>query len=171
MILLVMKTLDTDRTAPFSPSLAFLIGKIGLLIIAITCVCSTALFADDYTDAMKRAKAEDKAVILYFYSKYCGYCEMMRKQTLSDKEVAATMKNDLVSLKVDVDARSDLAAKYRIRGYPTTDVLDPTGRNVVGVPGYLDKKEFKAILAFAKGKAYKTMSLREYFKKAGVRLE
>ena len=165
MIIYAMKT-----RSPFT-SFALKICKIGLLIIAITWVGQAAVLADDYTDSLKRAKAEDKAVILYFFSKSCGYCTMMEKQVLADKEIAASMKNDVVSLRIDVDAKPDLAAKYNIRGYPTTGILEPSGKIVIRVPGYLEKKEFKLVLAYAKGKAYKTASLREYFKKAGVQVD
>lgn len=159
------------KTRSLFTSLASKLWKIGLLIIAVTLLGQAVVLADDYTDALKRAKAEDKAVILYFYSKYCGYCEMMDKQVLADKEIAASMKKDVVSFRIDVDTRSDLAAKYSIRGYPTTGILEPSGKSVIRVPGYLDKKEFKLVLAYAKGKVYKTTSLKEYFKKAGVQVD
>ena len=68
--------------------------------------------------------------------------------------------------------------KEQEQNEPTPDVgvlpksggksLDKSG---IKDTGYLEKKEFKLVLAYAKGKAYKTASLREYFKKAGVQVD
>jgi len=87
---------------------------------------------------------------------------------LADKEIGSTMNNSLVYLRVDVDKRGDLASKYRVRGYPSTCLLEPSGKRIALVPGYVGKKEFKLLLAYAKGKHYKTTGLREFLKKAGV---
>jgi thioredoxin-related protein len=139
-----------------------------LAVLAAVCVCSAPVLADEYTDALRKAKSEDKAVVLYFYNKYCPYCVAMEKDTLADKGIAATMKNSLASLRIDVDKRRDLGSKYGIRGYPTTCLLEPSGQLIVRIPGYLGKKEFKTLLEYARGKYYKTTGLKEYLKKAGI---
>lgn len=139
-----------------------------LFILFVVGLTHTFALADEYADALKKAKTEDKPIVLYFYSKYCGYCTAMDKNVLADKEIASTMNNSLVYLRVNVDNRNDLASKYGIRGYPTTCLLEPSGKGIIAIPGYVDKKEFKLILAYAQGKHYKTTKLRQFLKKAGI---
>ena len=146
--------------------------KAGIAVLAVLAAAAVfspiPLLAEDYASAMKRAKAEDKAIVLYFSSQYCPYCVAMERDVLADKEIAKTMKQNLVSVRIDVEIRTDLARKYGIRGYPTTCFLEPSGKPLIKVPGYVDKKEFKVMLEYARGKHYKTIGLREYMKKSGI---
>ena len=137
---------------------------------ALAILNPSSLLAEDYSSALKRAKAEDKAVVLYFSSAYCPYCVAMERDVLSDKEVARTMKQSLVLVRIDVEIRSDLARKYGVRGYPTTCLLEPSGKPLIKIPGYVEKRDFKVILDYARGKHYKTIGLRDYMKKAGIDL-
>lgn len=146
-------------------------GTIIFLIVAAAVTLNPrALLAEDYASAMKRAKAEDKAIVLYFTSAYCPYCVAMERDVLADREIAKTMKQSLVFVRIDVEIRSDLARKYGVRGYPTTCLLEPSGKPLIKIPGYVEKKEFRVILDYARGKHYKTIGLREYMKKAGISL-
>jgi len=159
------------KTDSLSARLAIGTGAIILFIAAlVTMLGPSTLFADDYGSALKRAKAEDKAVVLYFSSAYCPYCVAMERDVLSDKEVARTLKQSLVLVRIDVETRTDLARKYGIRGYPTTCLLEPSGKPLIKIPGYVEKRDFKVILDYARGKHYKTIGLRDYMKKAGIDL-
>jgi thioredoxin-related protein len=142
-------------------------AAMGMFLIALSFV-HTTLLADAYTDTLKKAKAEDKPMVLYFYSNYCGYCDLMEKEVLADKEISNTIKKSLVFLGINVDKQSDLAGKYNIRGYPTTWLLEPSGKRIIQIPGYVDKKDYRLVLAYAKGKHYKTMRFSEFMKKSGV---
>jgi thioredoxin-related protein len=126
--------------------------KIGLLAAAVVLLGHALAYGDDYTDGLKRAKTTNKAVVLYFYSQYCGYCAAMDRDVLADKEIAATLKNDFVFLRIDADKRTDIARHQNIRGYPTTVLLEPSGKAIMRVPGYLDKREFKLLLSYSKKK-------------------
>jgi thioredoxin-related protein len=142
-----------------------------LFVVAMAAIINPAVLrAEDYASAMKRAKAEDKAIVLYFASRYCPYCVAMERDVLADKEIAKTLKESVVSVRIDVEIRSDLATKYGVRGYPTTCLLEPSGKPLIKIPGYVEKKEFKVILDYAKGKHYKKIGLRDYMKKAGIDL-
>jgi thioredoxin-related protein len=138
------------------------------VILVVLCSVHTALLADAYTDTLKRAKAEDKPMVLYFFSNYCGYCDLMDREVLADKEISSTIKKTLVFLRINVDKQSSLARKYNIRGYPTTWLLEPSGKRIVQIPGYVDKKDYKLVLAYVNGKHYKTMRFGEFVKKSGV---
>jgi thioredoxin-related protein len=88
----------------------------------------------------------------------------MDRDVLNDKEINPVLKKEIVYIRIDVDKTTELASLYAIRGYPTISLLEPSGKRIAQVPGYIPKKEFKKILSFLKGKHYKTMTLREFLK-------
>ena len=118
--------------------------------------------ADEYGNAVKRAKAENKPVVIYFYSKYCRFCDAMDNNVLFDKEIKKILNDATVYMRVDVDITRQLASLYNVRGYPTIWLLDPTGKRITSIPGYIQKSDFKRVLEFLKGKHYKKMSLWEF---------
>ncbi len=140
---------------------------VALFLIPL-CLGYTDLLADAYSDTLKRAKMEDKPVALYFYSDYCSYCDLMDREVLGDREISAIIKTSLVFLRINADKQSGLARKYNIRGYPTTWLLEPSGKRIVQIPGYVNKKDYRLVLAYVKGKYYKKMRFGEFLKRSGV---
>lgn len=120
------------------------------------------LVADEYKDALKRAEKEDKPIVLYFYSNFCRFCDLMDSDVLNNKEISPVLKKDVVYIRINVDKETELTRRYGIRGYPTTSLLDPLGRRIVQIPGYVPKNDFKRILQFLKGKHYKIMTFGEF---------
>ena len=125
----------------------------------------TTARADEWDIALRRAKQEDKPVILYFFTPYCSYCQAMDREVLAEKEINTVLKKNIVYLRIDVEKRDDLARFYGVRGYPTTTLLKPNGQQIIQIPGYIEKGDFKRLLAFVKGKYYKTMNLKEFLRK------
>jgi thioredoxin-related protein len=140
-------------------------AKTFLLLIIFILLLSITARADDWDQALRRAKKEDKPVILYFFTLYCSYCQAMDKEVLAEKEINTTLKKNVVYLRIDVEKRDDLARFYGVRGYPTTTFLEPNGQQIIQIPGYIEKSSFKKLLAFVKGKHYKTMNLKEFLRK------
>jgi thioredoxin-related protein len=88
----------------------------------------------------------------------------MDRDVLNDKEINPVLKKDTVYMRINVSKKKDLASLYAVRGYPTTVLLEPSGKRIAQIPGYINKKEFKKILSFLKEKHYKTMTLQEHLK-------
>jgi|WetSurMetagenome_2_1015567.scaffolds.fasta_scaffold159317_3 thioredoxin-related protein len=130
--------------------------------VAVMLLVSPVL-ASDYDSALKTAKKDSKPVLLYFFNKSCGYCTMMDKDTLADKDVSAVLKKDFVFLRVDTDRWADLAMLYEVRGTPSSWFLDPSGKPIRQIPGYIPKKEYKTVLEFIRGRHYKEMDIQAYF--------
>lgn len=141
----------------------------GFAIFWLLFVLSPALSqADDWDRALRRAKKDDKPVVLYFFTPACPYCRAMDKEVLADKEINTILQNGVVYVRIDVDKRDDLSRFYGVRGYPTTTFLEPNGQKIVQIPGYIEKSDFKKILTFLQGKKYKTMNLREFLRKSAL---
>jgi len=137
-----------------------------LVIVALLFLLSFPCLAVEYDNALKSAKAEDKPLLLYFYSNTCYYCNIMDKDTLADNDVSATLRHDFVFLRIDVDRSKDLARLYRITGTPSSWFLEPSGKRLFEAPGYVQKSDYKTILEYVKGKYYDSMDLMAYMKKA-----
>ena len=101
----------------------------------------------DYDAAAKKAAAEKKVMVLDFTgSDWCGWCIRLDKEVFSQPEFVAYAKKNLVLVKLDFPRdkpqtaavkkqNEKLAAKYKIKGYPTILVLDDQGVQL-GTLGY-----------------------------------
>jgi thioredoxin-related protein len=86
----------------------------------------------------------------------------MDKEVLADKEVAATLNKDFVYIRIDVDKDPGMADNYGVRGFPTVWFLEPAGKKIASIPGFIPKTEFKKSLVYVKSQHYKFMSLRDF---------
>ncbi|HPL40564.1 MAG TPA: thioredoxin fold domain-containing protein [Syntrophorhabdaceae bacterium] len=144
-----------------SPIVKLIKIKIAFVIFILLFAC-TQTISNEYKDELKRAEREDKPVILYFYSNYCRFCDLMDRDVLNDNEINPILKKDIVYIRVNVNKKTELPRLYGIRGYPTTSLLDPSGKLIVQIPGYINKNVFKRILQFLKDKHYKAMTLNDF---------
>jgi uncharacterized protein len=86
-------------------------------------------------DALERAKAEDKPILLSIGYSACHWCHVMEHESFEDAETAAYMNEHFVCIKVDREERPDLDSIYMEAvqgmtghgGWPLTTFLDPEG--------------------------------------------
>jgi len=88
------------------------------------------------TEALSRARAEDKPILLSVGYSACHWCHVMAHESFEDPEVAAVMNRLYVNIKVDREERPDLDQIYqsahqmlaqRGGGWPLTMFLAPDG--------------------------------------------
>ena len=87
----------------------------------------------DFDAARAEAAQRGKPVFAYFTASWCGYCQRMQANTLSDRKVAAALAG-YVPVKVDVDsAPAELKQRYLRTpqnldgGIPAYRVIDANG--------------------------------------------
>jgi thioredoxin-related protein len=131
-------------------------------ILSALLLCSAAPNANLPPDGTKKVKEENKAKVIYFFSKYCEYCNAMDHDVLSDRGIRGMLERDVVYLRIDADKNPETAKKHGIWGYPTTLLTESTGRTIARIPGYISKKEFKKIMQYLKEKRYKTTRLGDF---------
>jgi len=103
---------------------------------------SALAWESDLDGALKRAGAEKKLVMVNFYADWCRWCTVLEETTFSDGAVQAELGR-LVVVKLDADREGRGAARrYRVDGFPTVVFLDPSGREVGRIPGYLPPAPF-----------------------------
>ena len=101
-----------------------------------------ALWTDDFAEASRIAKAENRFMLLNFTgSDWCGWCIKLDKEVFSKSEFKKFAKEQLVCVTVDFPAQKKVSSKtakqndelkstFAIRGYPTIILLNPLGEKI-----------------------------------------
>jgi len=119
-----------------------------LLSFATPAFCGDAGWGTDYPKALDRAKADNKAVLVYFMSSEDGNCAKVKGETLDTPEFKHYAQKNLVLVEMDFghhqagqsaslkEQNDNLGQKLGIGGFPTFVVMDSTGK-VLGQVGYI----------------------------------
>ncbi|MEO6443669.1 MAG: thioredoxin domain-containing protein [Gemmatimonadaceae bacterium] len=91
-------------------------------------------------EALERARAEDKPILLSIGYAACHWCHVMEHESFEDERTAALMNELYVSIKVDREERPDLDGIYMQAvqamtghgGWPMTVFLTPAGEPFYG---------------------------------------
>ena len=86
-------------------------------------------------EALERARAEDKPILLSIGYSACHWCHVMERESFENEEIARLMNDNFVNIKVDREERPDLDQIYmnavqlmtRHGGWPMTVFLTPEG--------------------------------------------
>jgi hypothetical protein len=84
-------------------------------------------------EALARARAEDKPILLSIGYSACHWCHVMERESFEDDEIARVMNENFVNIKVDREERPDLDQVYMSAvqmmtghgGWPMTVFLTP----------------------------------------------
>ncbi len=91
-------------------------------------------------EALRRAKEEDKPILLSIGYSACHWCHVMERESFENTEIAKIMNEHFVSIKVDREERPDLDSIYMSAvqaltgggGWPMTVFLTPEGKPFYG---------------------------------------
>jgi len=91
-------------------------------------------------EALERAKAEDKLMLLSIGYSACHWCHVMEHESFENASIAKVMNDNFVNIKVDREERPDLDQIYMTAvqmmtgsgGWPLTIFLLPTGEPIFG---------------------------------------
>jgi uncharacterized protein YyaL (SSP411 family) len=93
-----------------------------------------------------QAKRENKFVLLDLEAVWCHWCHVMAETTYPDPTVVRLMQSRYLAVRVDQDARPDLANRYEDYGWPATVIYAPDGSELVKRQGYVPPKAMAALL-------------------------
>ncbi len=96
--------------------------------------------------SFERAKQGDKIILINVIATWCHWCHVMDEETYADPEIAALLREHFVTIRVDSDARPDVAERYRAWGWPATAFLTPDAQPVMALRGFKNPKKFGALL-------------------------
>ncbi len=91
-------------------------------------------------EAFALAQRENKPILLDIGAVWCHWCHVMDRESYEDAELARTINEHYVAIKVDRDERPDVDARYQAAvsaisgqgGWPLTGFLTPDGRPFFG---------------------------------------
>ncbi len=91
-------------------------------------------------EALQRAQAEDKPILLSVGYSACHWCHVMERESFENEEIAGIMNEHFISIKVDREERPDLDSIYMSAvqaltgsgGWPMTVFLTPDGKPFYG---------------------------------------
>ncbi|MFH0774411.1 MAG: thioredoxin family protein [bacterium] len=105
-----------------------------------------------FENGLKRAKAENKPLMVHFTADWCSWCKKLEAETFKNQEVISLSKS-FVSVKVDCDKEIEIARKFQVRGLPTILFISPEGNVIHQVIGYRPTEAFLSEMKTALSKS------------------
>jgi thioredoxin-like negative regulator of GroEL len=105
-----------------------------------------------FEDALKKARASHKPVIVDFWAQWCGWCHRLDKTTYVDPAVVK-LAEGFVAVKVNTEGDprdTAVAIRYDVSNLPTIMVISPEGRPIARVNGFVGPGQFPRVLEGAK---------------------
>lgn len=107
-----------------------------LLALAVVAVLLTGCLASDGSssinwlydsqEALKQAQAENKPIMINFYTDICPACRKLDQSAFSDKKATEFVNKNFICLKSNA-GKTSLYQRYGIRAVPTTLFSVPDG--------------------------------------------
>lgn len=165
---------------------------VGLLIICVVSVAfaqtakkgqaeesDSGLKWHKYDKALELGKEQNKHVLVYFTTSWCGYCKKMKRTTFKDPKVMELMNGEFILAVVDGDSHNklnitdkdgkpmemterQLTRAFGVRGYPTFIFLKSDGTTIAPISGYLPAAQFELALRFISTDSWEKMSFKEF---------
>jgi YHS domain-containing protein/thiol-disulfide isomerase/thioredoxin len=127
--------------------------------IVVLCATSTAVslawaverssetWRHDFNEAEGEARRLNRVLLVHFHAKWCGPCQMMNREVLSDPSVLRQLDAAVIPVKVDSDERPDLVHRFGITTLPTDVFLDPNGFVLDRTSGLSDRESYVTRIA------------------------
>lgn len=127
-----------------------------LVITTLFCIsCSTKKTEQSTTvkwenelsvNTFKRAKKENKVILLNLEANWCHWCHVMHDSTYSNQAIISFINDHFIPIKTDQDATPELANRYRKYGWPATIFINAAGEDIVKKAGYINPTKFLSLL-------------------------
>jgi rhodanese-related sulfurtransferase len=97
---------------------------------------------EDLAEAERAAAASGRPLVVCYVAAWCDSCRRFRKRTLAAPEIVE-LRDRFVWALVDLDRDPSHIRARKLRGTPTTDLVDPEGVTRARVSGFLPAAAFR----------------------------
>ncbi len=119
----------------------------------------------EYADGLDLSREQGKPVFLYFYTDWCTYCRKLKKTSFKDPTIISYLNENFINIAIDKDVQEIIANSYKVKGVPTLWFLEPGGKMIKYVPGYVEKDRLLLILKYIHSQSYQELSFHEFVRK------
>ncbi|MDX1911471.1 MAG: thioredoxin domain-containing protein [Saprospiraceae bacterium] len=90
-------------------------------------------FHGTWTEALEKAKSEERLIFVDAFASWCGPCKRMAAQTFPDPKAGEFFNANFVNMKIDMEKpeNAEFAGKYPVGSYPTLMFIDASGKVVL----------------------------------------
>ncbi len=120
-------------------------------------------------EAVERAQAEDKLIVVHGYASWCGWCAKMDQDVYTDDAVQAYLAENFTATRLNLEDDSpvrffdadvtyaQLGQAMGISGTPTTVFVATDGSLITKLPSYVNASTYLLALRYVREEAYETM--------------
>jgi thioredoxin-related protein len=130
---------------------------------AVTPQNSTPVYWMPYGQALERARRENKPVMVFFYTQWCGWSRRMDQDTFGDSSVVQYVRANFVATHIDAESWEEiavgdrtttgfqLARDFGVNAYPVNWFLSANGDRLNDLTGYIAPARFLEALVYIHG--------------------
>jgi thioredoxin-like negative regulator of GroEL len=135
-----------------------MIGSLAVSLLLVGGGSGTGIqWEKNFDEALKRAKATGKPMLVDFWAEWCGWCHRLDKTTYADP-VVAQKAEEFVAVKINTEAgrkEEQVTLRYDVQNLPTIAFLSPGGHLVLRLNGYQGPGQFPRTMDQARETAKK----------------
>ena len=126
---------------------------LGPIFLVLNMVLTTLVAAQDIDwqydikSGLSKAEAENKLVLLHFSASWCRPCQALDKFVFPNLEVARSVNENVVPVRIDVDKQQSLVTEYGVTAVPFDVIITPGGRVITKQKSPLDSNGYRRMMA------------------------